>query len=232
MTFDSTLSFSGRPTDSLGRADLHLHWLSFAAVSRLLTPRLGFILSLVIILVAKYTTSPWRKVPPGPKGLPILGNILQLKDKRWMFDKPCKQNFRMSNFMFTESRDDKLTREISEDIMYLNALGRPMIVINSLKAASGLLDRRANIYSDRPRRIVAHEILCGGLVSALMQYGDLLVFTLSPEVSGLTLIFLVGVVCAARSTRYSRRPQFLIITQLYPKRPSSSPLQFSTIRQP
>ena len=61
--------------------------------------------------------------------------------------------------------------------MYLNALGQPMIVINNLKAASELLDRRANIYSDRPRLIVAHEIICGGLFTALMPYGDLLVFS-------------------------------------------------------
>ena len=67
--------------------------------------------------------------------------------------------------------------DITENLMYLNALGQPMIVINSLRASSELLDRRANIYSDRPRLIVAHEIICGGLFSALMSYGDLLVFT-------------------------------------------------------
>jgi len=70
---------------------------------------------------------------------------------------------------------DKFTR-MTENLMYLNALGRPMIVINSLKAASELLDRRANISSDRPRQIVAHEIFCGGLFTVLMSYGDLLVF--------------------------------------------------------
>ena len=52
-----------------------------------------------------------------------------------------------------------------------------MIILNSLKAASDLLDQRASIYSDRPRLIVAREILCGGLFIALMPYGDLLVST-------------------------------------------------------
>ena len=105
MTFDAIPFFSGPPTDSLGRANPHPHWLSFAAVCQHLTPRVGFIFCLVIILVARYATSPWRKVPPGPKGLPILGNALQLKDKRWMFEKDCKQNFRMSNSTVAQSCD-------------------------------------------------------------------------------------------------------------------------------
>ena len=57
--------------------------------------------------------------------------------------------------------------------MYLNALGQPILVLNSLKSAFHLLDRRANIYSDRPRFIMANEILCGGLLTALLSYGDL-----------------------------------------------------------
>jgi len=59
--------------------------------------------------------------------------------------------------------------------MYLNALGQPIIVMNSLKVASELLNKRANIYSDRPRMIVANEILSGGLFSAFLRYGDLCV---------------------------------------------------------
>ena len=57
--------------------------------------------------------------------------------------------------------------------MYLNTLGQPIIVFNSLKPAFELLDRRANIYSDRPPLIVANDILCGGIFTAYMPYGDL-----------------------------------------------------------
>jgi hypothetical protein len=59
--------------------------------------------------------------------------------------------------------------------MYLNALGQPIIILHSLKAAFDLLDRRANIYSDRPRFIFAVDILCGGLLFAFMSCGDVLV---------------------------------------------------------
>jgi len=59
--------------------------------------------------------------------------------------------------------------------MYLNALGQPIIILNSLKVAFELLDRRANINSSRPPFIVSSEILCGGLFTATLPYGDLLV---------------------------------------------------------
>ena len=61
---------------------------------------------------------------------------------------------------------------LKEDMVYLNALGQPVVVFNSLKSAAELLDRRANIYSDRPRLIMANEILSGGLFNAFLPYGD------------------------------------------------------------
>jgi len=56
--------------------------------------------------------------------------------------------------------------------MYLDAAGQPTIVLNSLKTAFDLLDHRANNYSDRPRLVMAQEILCNGLLFTLMNYGE------------------------------------------------------------
>ena len=59
------------------------------------------------------------------------------------------------------------------DVVYLNALGKSVVVLNSQKAAADLLGRRARVYSDRPRFIVAAEILTGGLEISLLPYGAL-----------------------------------------------------------
>ena len=81
-----------------------------------------------------------------------------------------------------------LSIEFSEHIMYLNALGQPIIVLHSLKAAFELLDRRANTYSGRPRFIVAHEILSGGLFAAFISYGDAFVWPLLLKIQNLSFL--------------------------------------------
>jgi hypothetical protein len=150
------------------------------SLSQLQSPRIALITTLIIILTVRYVRSPWRKVPPGPKGLPILGNALQLQDKGWMFGRECKRKFGSSSSVFFSLTPWLITftMKLSEHMMYLNVLGQPILVINSLKTAVELLDRRANIYSDRPRYIVANEILCGGLFTGFISYGDVLVYPL------------------------------------------------------
>ena len=56
--------------------------------------------------------------------------------------------------------------------MYLNAAGQPTIVLNSIKSTFDLLERRANNYSDRPRLVMAQEILSNGLMFSLMNHGE------------------------------------------------------------
>ena len=41
------------------------------------------------------------------------------------------------------------------DLIYLDVLGQPMVVLGSYKVARELLDKRSANYSDRPRSIMA-----------------------------------------------------------------------------
>ena len=53
----------------------------------------GALLGLAAIFVVYYLRSPWRKLPPRPRGLPIIGNALQAMDTSWLVSKDCKERF-------------------------------------------------------------------------------------------------------------------------------------------
>ena len=53
----------------------------------------GAILGLVVIFAVYYSRSPWRKLPPRPRGLPLIGNALQVMDTKWLISKDCKDRF-------------------------------------------------------------------------------------------------------------------------------------------
>jgi hypothetical protein len=45
---------------------------------------LGILLGLIVLYVAQYITSPYRKLPPGPRGYPLIGNALELRSHQWL----------------------------------------------------------------------------------------------------------------------------------------------------
>jgi hypothetical protein len=57
--------------------------------------------------------------------------------------------------------------------MYLDVVGKPTIVFNSMKSAFEVLERRASNSSGRPRFIVAQEIVNSGIGLSLMDHGDM-----------------------------------------------------------
>uniref|UniRef100_A0A0W0GB59 Cytochrome p450 n=1 Tax=Moniliophthora roreri TaxID=221103 RepID=A0A0W0GB59_MONRR len=91
------------------------------------------------------------KLPPGPKGYPIVGNLFQLD-----VDRPWHSLLEW--------------KKIYGDIVYFRLFNQDVIVLNSAKAAGDLLDRRAANYSQRPRMPVT-ECLTGELNMALMDHG-------------------------------------------------------------
>ncbi|KAH6905497.1 cytochrome P450 [Coprinopsis sp. MPI-PUGE-AT-0042] len=69
-------------------------------------------------------------LPPGPKGLPLLGNIFQI---------PSEKPWEVYNEW----------RKVYGDIIYLEAPGQPLLILNNLEDCLVLLEKRGANYSDR-----------------------------------------------------------------------------------
>jgi hypothetical protein len=59
------------------------------------------------------------------------------------------ENYTVCNMLTSENKlGDRYSME--GDIIYLHALGKSFVVLNSAQAATDLLDKRSSNYSDRP----------------------------------------------------------------------------------
>lgn len=51
------------------------------------------------------------------------------------------------------------------DIIYLEALGQPIIILNSVETVGDLFERRSALYSDRPETVFIHQLYAGTLTN-------------------------------------------------------------------
>ncbi|KAG1747256.1 cytochrome P450 [Suillus paluster] len=117
----------------------------------------------VISVIAYNLVSSWSSkkrnpqglpLPPGPKPLPLVGNVLGLKiDEPWVTYTQWGATY--------------------GGLVYSRLLNQEIIVINTEKVARDLLERRSNNYSDRPGIMrLTNDFFGWSFNSVMVGYGD------------------------------------------------------------
>ncbi|KAF5375444.1 hypothetical protein D9615_007975 [Tricholomella constricta] len=111
-----------------------------------------FALVTAIFCVYQLLTARRPHFPPGPKGSPFIGNLLQMGgDHTEMLFKEWAARF--------------------GDIVYIQVLNQPMVILSDLQATRDLLEKRSSIYSDRPRFVLFSELMGWHSASTHVRYG-------------------------------------------------------------
>lgn len=119
-----------------------------------MTPHLVYLLvTVATFLVLRYFLRRHaRRLPPGPNGRFLVGNLPDLP----------KGEAKMAE-TYVKWRDDY------GSIMHLEVFGKHMIVLNSAQAARDLMDKRAAIYSHRPRMPMLIELVGNSWVVSVIS---------------------------------------------------------------
>ncbi|KAJ7484532.1 cytochrome P450 [Mycena latifolia] len=115
-------------------------------------------ISAIVPLCLWLVTSRFRRgpvpYPPGPPGLPIIGNI---------FDNPGAYKHRTYKSWATN---------MARPVTYFRLLTEDVIVLNTREAAVKSLEKRSGLYADRPRQIMCGELMSWNRGIALCRAGQ------------------------------------------------------------
>ncbi|KIW06079.1 uncharacterized protein PV09_03250 [Verruconis gallopava] len=107
-----------------------------------------------VVYVLYFHDKRYKQLPPGPRGLPIIGNLLSLRDA------------------------DKIPEITTEwmrqygEIVYTKMGGTHFVWLNSPRAVKELLDKRGSIYSSRPHMPMAFDAVSNQKRQFFMPYSE------------------------------------------------------------
>ncbi|KAH9038276.1 cytochrome P450 [Lactarius hengduanensis] len=111
--------------------------------------------------------------PPGPKRLPVVGNLLDMpSQEEWVAYRKWSEKLGVEHVH--SRRFHLLPAEwpsSGSDIIHTDVIGSHIVILNSIKAANELLEKRSSIYSDRPHLVVLQELFGMDYHIGLVRYG-------------------------------------------------------------
>ena len=126
--------------------------LGLTSFSRIAFAFLGGVALTIAIITYRYYAFR-RRLPPGPSGLPIVGNLLEMpKSHPWL----------------THTELHKKYGPIFSMCFGANTV----IFLGTQEVARDLLEKRSNIYSSRPRSVMVGECISQGNRSLILPYGE------------------------------------------------------------
>lgn len=97
-------------------------------------------------------------LPPGPPQKPLIGNLFDIPQERaWHKFLEWRRKFGLLRAVITSTRSANPRNP--GDIVYVEALGNRILLLNTIEGVSDLLDKRPNNYSDRPTLVMVGELM-------------------------------------------------------------------------
>ncbi|KAI0302456.1 cytochrome P450 [Multifurca ochricompacta] len=107
--------------------------------------------------------------PPGPRPLPVIGNLLHIpKEYSWLAYTQYSKKYGTSESLFLMP---SFKIYVPGGVISFRVFGQVIIVLNTIKAAKDLLEKRGEIYSDRPE-IPIYDMMEWHWVLPTARYGD------------------------------------------------------------
>ncbi|KAI0724642.1 cytochrome P450 [Fomitopsis betulina] len=107
--------------------------------------------ALVIVLVYRKSARRTPPLPPGPKRLPLIGNVLE----------PISSHPEHTFALWAKQYGD---------LVYAEFFGHGTLIINSQHIAHELLEKRGSKYSGRPRLTMLREVLGWEMITGFLPY--------------------------------------------------------------